>query len=227
VGGALAIDGNSEVSMRLKLVVPGLLLAGFAVILSGCVVFKTPVTGERVSKRKVEVKFKVCESDVSDESGRCGKRGNANEGTTEDPGRVLIGFRVPKGTGTPPQIRSSDGFPIVLKKVISYKRQLNGKAPKHNNQKWYGYRSDVLIGSGDTGGGEATFKVKFKIPKGYDRRNFKVRPVIGVQATDLESPVQCGPDVFDGRNNTGANSQCIDSPAPDQMKNARIPLKKG
>jgi hypothetical protein len=208
-----------------KLVAPGLLLVGAASILAGCVVFKTPVTGERVSKKKVEVKFKVCESDVPGESGRCPKTGNSGEGTDAEPGRVLIGFRVPKGTGAPPQIRSSDGFPIVLKKVISYKRQLNAKAPKHDNQKWYGYRSDVQMGSGDTGGGEATFKVKFKIPKGYDKRNFKVRPVLGVQAQALESPVACGPDVFDG-DMTGANSQCIDSPAPSDMKNARIPLKK-
>jgi hypothetical protein len=211
--------------MRFKLVVPGLLLAGAALILSGCVVFKTPVTGERVSKKKVEVKFKVCESDVSGEAGRCPKTGNSGEGTDAEPGRVLIGFRVPKGTGAPPQIRSSDGFPIVLKKVISYKRQLNAKAPKHNNEKWYGYRSDVQMGSGDTGGGEATFRVKFKIPKGYGKRNFKVRPVLGVQAQALESPVACGPDVFDG-DMTGANSQCIDAPAPSDMKNARIPLKK-
>jgi hypothetical protein len=146
------------------------------------------------------------------------------EGTDEEPGRVLIGFRVPKGTGAPPLIRSSDGFPISLKKVISYKRQLNGKAPKHKNQKWYGYRSDVLVGSGETGGGEATFKVKFKIPRHYDRRNFKVRPVIGLQGLDLDAPVQCGPSVFVGK--TGANSLCIDSPSPSNMKNARIPLKK-
>jgi hypothetical protein len=213
--------------MRLaKLATAGIAFAGLAVILSGCLVFKTPVTGERVGKKKVEVKFKVCESDVAGEAGRCPKTGNSGEGSDEESGRVLIGFRVPKGTGAPPQIRSSDGFPIVLKKVISYKRQLNAKAPKHNNEKWYGYRSDPVVGSGDTGGGEATFKVKFKIPKGYDRRNFKVRPVIGVQAQDLDAPVACGPDVFDGRNHTGANSQCIDSPSPSDMKNARIPLKK-
>jgi hypothetical protein len=125
----------------------------------------------------------------------------------------------------PPLIRSSDGFPISLKKVISYKRELNGKAPTRKNQKWFGYRSDPVIGSGETGGGVATFKVKFKIPRHYDRRNFRVRPVIGVQAQALNSPVACGPDVFDG-DMTGANSQCIDSPSPSNMKNARIPLKK-
>jgi hypothetical protein len=211
--------------MRFKLVVPGLLLAGTAMILSGCVVFKTPVTGERISKKKVEVKFKVCESDVSGEAGRCPKTGNSGEGADEDPGRVLIGFRVPKGTGAPPLIRSSQGFPISLKKVISYKRQLNGKAPKRDNQKWYGYRSEALTGSGETGGGEATFKVKFKLPKGYGKKNFKVRPVIGVQGLDLDAAVDCGPSVFAAK--TGANSLCIDSPAPSDMKNARIPLKKG
>jgi hypothetical protein len=212
--------------MRLvKLAGAGLGLVGAAALLSGCVVFKTPVTGEQISKKKVEVKFKVCESDVSGEAGRCPKTGNSGMGADEESGRVLVGFRVPKGTGAPPLIRSSDGFPIVLKRVISYKRELNGKAPKHNNQKWFGYRSDPIAGSGDTGGGEATFKVKFKIPKGYDRRNFKVRPVLGVQFQALDSPVACGPDVFDG-DITGANSQCIDSPAPSQMKNARIPLNK-
>ena len=75
-----------------------------------------------------------------------------------------------------------------------------------------------------TGPGEATFKVKFKIPRGYDKRNFKIRPVIGVQAFDLDAPVNCGPDVFAEK--TGANALCIDSPAPSQMKNARIALNR-
>jgi hypothetical protein len=212
--------------MRLaKLAVPGLLLAGLAVVFSGCFVFKTPVTGEREGKKKVEIKFKTCESDVSGEAGSCPRGGNSGEGADEDPGRALIGFRVPKGTGAPPQIRSSDGFPIVLKKVISYKRQLNSKAPKNRNQKWFGYRSDVINGSGDTARREATFKVKFKIPRGYDKNNFTVRPVLGVQGLDLQAPVNCGPDAFAAK--TGANAICIDSPSRDDMKNARIRLKKG
>ena len=211
--------------MRLvKLAGAGVLLMGAAAMLTGCVVFKTPVTGERISKKKVEVKFKVCESDVAGEAGRCPMRGNSGEGSDEDPGRLLIGFRVPKGTGAPPEIRSSDGYPISLKRVISYKRQLNGKAPTRNNQKWFGYRSDTQMGSGETGGGEATFKVKFRIPRDYGRNNFTVRPVIGVQGLDLGAPVQCGPSVFAAK--TGANSLCIDSPSPSQMKNARIRLKK-
>ena len=211
--------------MRLvKLAGAGLGLVGAAAMLSGCVVFKTPVTGEQISKKKVEVKFKVCESDLSDEAGKCPKTGNSGQGTSEDSGRVLIGFRVPKGTGAPPLIRSSDGFPISLKRIVSYKRELNRKAPKHENQKYFGYRSDALVGSGDSGGGEATFKVKFKIPRGYDRHNFKVRPVIGVQGLDLDAPVNCGPDAFAAK--TGANSICIDSPPASEMKNARIPLKR-
>jgi hypothetical protein len=211
--------------MRLvKLAGVGLGFVGTAAMLSGCVVFKTPVTGEQISKKKVEVKFKVCESDVSGEAGTCPKTGNSGGGANAEPGRVLIGFRVPKGTGAPPLIRSSDGFPISLKRVISYKRELNRKAPKHNNQKYFGYRSEAIVGSGESGGGEATFKVKFKIPRGYDRRNFKVRPVIGVQGLDLDAPVNCGPDAFAAK--TGANAICIDSPTASQMKNARIPLKR-
>jgi hypothetical protein len=207
-----------------KLAVVPIAFAGLAVVFSGCVVFKTPVTGDQISKRKVEVKFKVCESDVSGEAGTCPKTGNSGEGASDDPGRVLIGFRVPKGTGAPPLIRSSDGFPISLKRVISYKRELNRKAPKHDNFKYFGYRSDVLTGSGDSGGGEATFKVKFKIPRGYDAHNFKVRPVIGAQGLELDAPVNCGPDAFAVK--TGANSICIDSPSASQMKNARIPLHR-
>jgi hypothetical protein len=207
-----------------KFVAVALGFAGLALVLSGCVVFKTPVTGERISAKKVEVKFKACESDVAGEAGTCPKTGNAGEGADDEPGRLLIGFRVPKGTGAPPVIRSSQGFPISLKKVISYKRELNRKAPKHNNFKYFGYRSDAIRGSGDSGGPEATFKVKFRIPKHYGRQNFKVRPVLGLQGLDLDAPVACGPLVFEAK--TGANALCIDSPTPSQMKNVRIPLKK-
>jgi hypothetical protein len=212
--------------MRLsKLVAVALAFAGLAALLSGCLVFKTPVKGKQISQKKVQVKFKICESSAPGESGGCANLGNSGEGAESDESaRPLLGFRVPKGTRLPPQIRSSQDFPIVLRRETSYKQELNAKAPKNANFKYFGYRGDLFAGGGDSRDREATFKVKMRLPKGYDRKNFKVRPVVGAQAVDTGGPVDCGPSVFDAQ--TGANAICIDSPAPGQMKNVRIKLDK-
>ena len=84
--GRVAIAGSASVAL--------------AAVLGGCVVFTAPPTVKQVGKKpKVAVKFEICLSSFNPGSD-CADFGNSNDVFPGDY-RLLLGFRVPKGTKAP------------------------------------------------------------------------------------------------------------------------------
>jgi hypothetical protein len=187
-----------------------------AVIVAGCGVgFKDELAGKQVSKKKVRVSFTLCKED----EGVC-----ATWNSSGSDARVLIGFRVPKGTKPPQEFASTSGLPVHLTRNASYKGELNAKAPKGKKYKWFGYLSDVLdLESED----EAAFEIRMKLPRDFDRKRFKVRPVAGFTPAE-NTEIDCGNDPFDPAEGGGEpNSFCIYAPREDQIgDNLKIKVKK-
>jgi hypothetical protein len=98
--------------MSLQKVSIGSAVVVLVLALSGCVVFKGNVKVKQVGdKPKVEVKFKICNSDGEDAAEpRCPNLGNSDsdgdQGNFAEGEAVLLGFRVPRGTDLPERIRS-------------------------------------------------------------------------------------------------------------------------
>jgi hypothetical protein len=186
-----------------------------ALLLAGCgVAFNGEPAGKQVSKQKVAVEFTLCKED----EGVCDtwSSGGGDE-------RLLIGFRVPKGTKPPQGLSSKSGLSVQLTRSADYKQELNQKAPKGKKYKWFGYISDVLDLTAED---EAGFKVRMKLPKDFRHRRFKVRPVAGFTASDT-TEVDCGDDVFNPEAGGTPTAWCIYAPPPENIgDNLKIKLSK-
>src|SRR5687767_5533804 len=178
------------------------LLLGTA--LSGCVVFQGPVRVKQVGdKPKVQVNFKICNSDDDEGTPPCPDLGNSgaegNEANFSQGEEVLLGFRVPRGTKLPDQIRSrTNGVEGAFTRLATYKRQLNDIAPRPDGYKWFGYsaspRDDVERGNDDERFDLAAFKVRMRVPESVVGKRFKVRPVVGwYDDADTPEGLDCGP----------------------------------
>jgi hypothetical protein len=203
----------------------GLALLAMTAVFSGCVVFDGPITAKQVGKKpKVKVEFTVCRS-----SEGCPRLGNSDSTVQTGTVKLLLGFRVPKGTRAPQTIKplstAAVAGPVpptaaVLRRNQDYKRELGQKAPKGKRFKYFGYESDPFQAEDS---GAADFEVKFKLPKRFERPRFKVRPVVGGISGD--GPFEtCGPDPFELFEETVI---CIDDPSPEAMQSikAKVRLK--
>jgi hypothetical protein len=217
--------------VKLGRVGAGAVLAiSLGLVFGGCVVFQGPVTVKQVGNQpKVAVKFKVCNSDGDAAEPDCPKQGNS--GSDGDPGgsslgeAVLLGFRVPRGTGLPKRIRSlTPGVSGSFKRLPQYTAQLNDIAPHGPRYRWFGYSAspfdDVQQGNDSPRHDLARFKVLMDVPARIVGKRFKVRPVVGwYDDAELEDGLDCGPDPFayysDGNN---GSTICIDSPTPAQTR---------
>jgi hypothetical protein len=219
----------------------GLASLALAAVFSGCVVFQQPPTlKQRGKKPEVVVKFRACMSSDSMDS-TCEATGNSGDYAAGGDFRLLVGFRVPKGTKAPKSFeagtfQTSAGVSgPVLSRNASYKRELNQLAPRNAKKfKYLGYSSapiDVFDDTGDNA--SALFRVKMTVPKDLVGKKFKVLPVLGsYQVSDAQpadDPIDCGADPF-ADDGLPAHSDeiwriCIDAPAQDEFKPLKVKIK--
>ena len=203
----------------LKTFTVGIALALAATLLTGCIVFKGPIRGKQISAHRVQVKFAICAE--LEETGQCYVPGDpmrGNVGETES--KVLLGFRVPKGTGVPRTFESRAGAPF--ERSPTYTSELTARAPSRDSQKWVGYIA-LQPNSEENGPFQARFRVRFRLP-GDPGRAFKYRPVVGAYNGEPFGDVVCGPDMYD--NSKENPTLCIANPNGDRgtRRNLKIPL---
>jgi hypothetical protein len=211
---------------------PGVLalsLAALAAVLSGCVVFDGPITAKQAGKKpKVKVKFTLCRSDPETD---CSDFGNYDDCCDSQDVRILLGFRVPKGTKAPREFATKSidvaqaGVSETFARSPSYKRELNQVAPRGPKFKYFGYESGVIFSDDYEA---ADFKVAFELAKDFKKKRFKVRPVVGfIDVTDeqpADTEIDCGDNPFE-RPDTGGRRICIDSPSPSEFDNIKAKIK--
>jgi hypothetical protein len=226
--------------LRGRVAIAGLASLALAAIFSGCVVFTQPLSvKQRGHKAQVVVKFRACLSEVDS---TCDS-GNSGNFPADGDFRLLVGFRVPKGTKAPQSFEASKfqtnaspgGTAPVLSRNASYKTELNQKAPRNANKfKYLGYSSEPINHPDDTGtSGSALFRVKMTVPKGLVGKRFKVLPVLGsYQVSDAQpasDPIDCGDDPFESNGLGGLGDGewrvCIDAPPQDDFKPLKVKVK--
>lgn len=220
-------------------------MGALALTVSGCV-FKVSPTAEQVGhKPKVRVTFTLCESDAAPPTD-CPNLGNADsdfpDGST---GYLLVAFRVPNGASPPTLLirKRGDYLPKSTRRNPSrfdlfsrYTRQLNRKAPKRDNERWFGYISDVTnpFKGDEEVGLEGTFvtgqrgifvpKRMQRALKNGKRRTFRLSVVTGATIASRSEPAEfnCGPDPFDFNNPDStelSHTICINDPTRRQLRN--------
>jgi hypothetical protein len=219
----------------------GLASLALAAVFSGCVVFQQPPTlKQRGMKPEIVVKFRACMSSTSPDS-TCEDSGNSGDYAADGDFRLLVGFRVPKGTKAPRSCEagtfqtSAGATGPVLSRNASYKRELNQLAPRNAKKfKYLGYSSQPINVFGDTGdNASALFRVRMTVPKDLVGKKFKVLPVLGSYQVSEEQPatdpIDCGADPFDSNGLGGLSDGewrvCIDAPAQDEYKPLKIKVK--
>jgi hypothetical protein len=223
--------------------VAGLASLALAAVFSGCVVFQQPPTlKQRGKKPEIVVKFRACMTSSSPASS-CEDSGNSGNYPADGDFRLLVGFRVPKGTKAPKsfepgtfQTNGTGTTAPVLSRNASYKRELNQKAPRNAKKfKYLGYSSAPITVPEETGSSASgLFRVKMKVPKDLVGKKFKVLPVLGAyQVSDAQpatDPINCGDDPFDSNDLNGLMDGewrvCIDAPAQDGFKPLKIKVKR-
>ena len=209
--------------MRLgKVSVSVLALVALGALVSGCLVIKGQPEAKQIKKDEVRVKIKICASNPDDPADcPAGNKGAVGEesGTL----RVLAGLRVPKGTKVPKKVNANQ-VDLALSKDADYKRDLNQVAPKGNKYKWFGYSG---IGDFTVDSPDARVKFILELPRKFDKKNFKYRPVVGWAQVD--APRDCGanPYEFQGSVIDGDGRICINSPSENEtQKNLKVKIKK-
>ena len=178
----------------------GVALLALAVLITGCVEFVgNPKAKQAGKKPKVDVTFKVCSAGKEDS--KCAASGSG-------PARLLVAFRVPKGTKAPKRFvprRVNGEGEIELVRNPSYSTSLNEKAPRGKQLRWIGYSSDEVTNEELDLADTATFKVRLGVPKRLVGKRFRVTPVIGVaqigEAQPVDAPIVCADNPFDGTGN--------------------------
>ena len=213
-----------------------LALLAAMLLLSGCVVFKGPIkAGQIGDKPKVAVKFTLCNSDSEPDS-TCPGLGNANDAGNGTgilaAERVLLGFRVPKGSRLPKAIRPRGAVVEgAFKRFRPYANELNDKAPTRRGFTWFGY--SAYPGGSDDGNDSfryerARFRIVIRLPRNFDARAFKLRPVAGWWGpTDKDPQFDCGPDPFEPVEAEGDTEViCIDAPSRAAARRSiRVPIR--
>ena len=193
----------------------GIALLALTVVISGCVEFVGEPKARQVAKKpKVDVVFKLCTSGKPNT--KCGVE------ALDPPGRLLVAFRVPKGTKVPKRFKprrvNGEGS-IRLARNPSYSKSLNERLPKPKAFRWIGYSSGEVTKEQLELADKAAFRVRLGVPKRLVGKRFRVTPVVGVaqigEEQPADAPIVCAEDPFEG---TGAtNNQtlmhCIDDPA--------------
>jgi len=229
----------------------GTLVALFvsAVVLGGCVSIQSISSEQQDIVGKLRLTLTVCASGADDGPGGdedhpgCLDTGNSGFQAGKGPGgvqlvtptqtQILLGLRVPVGTGVPPLL-SATPTPappavgtMVLRRNGSYEAALQAAVPAPPGSTWVGYLSDRYPfddGGVDVDAQSAGLTVDLDLPRGDNGGPFvgplAVRPVVGVRAVASfpdDTPVECGDDPFQVQIGSNAPTICIDSPTAVQV----------
>ena len=191
-------------------------LAGVALGLGGCVEFEGPIKGKQISEEKVKIGFRICD----DRTSECNPAPMEMRGPAADETRVLIAVRAPKGTDMPNNF-TPKGVDVVFSGSGSYGSELNDKAPRKDEEKWYGYRSEPINEVAET---EARFRLKLGLPRDAGK-TFKFRPVVGYQDGPPRDSVTCAEDPREPFNDGDTEIVCIDDPTKGRQLRKSIEIK--
>ncbi len=194
-------------------------LALLAVVVSGCVSIKSQSASQRLPGF-VTLRLDLC---VSDRDGStyadCDPGRNTAEGDNgldgddgSGRGQLLVGFRVPVGTGSPSSFVSSDGSATFTRNA-SYSAALQARFAAPVGFRWEGYSStelpfDPILPDDRT----TRLEPEFVLPQGVDGEPyagpFMWRAVVGFRQTgagaaNAGDPVDCSPL---------SGAVCFDSP---------------
>jgi hypothetical protein len=172
----------------------GVTLATAAVVLSGCVVFKSAPSAKQKSG-SVVITVKACASQSSGTpAGSCTNQGNSKFNAASSPAQdqAFLGFRVPTYAKAPSAFVAntgpSSGGPI-LKFAFSksYAGQLQSNAPAPHGQKWVGYWTKYFMYSNSSGQQNFTARPAFGLPKNA-KGKFHYQVVLGGRASGVSTP---------------------------------------
>lgn len=172
------------------------------------------IEGKQTSNGKnVLIKFALCD-DTSPENCQDAETRRARRGEFET--RLLMAFRVPKGTTGPRKIEPTDVEGIRLKPSSSYSAQMNRKAPRRKSERWLGYISNSPDG-GFPDRGE--FKVSLGLPESPGRV-FKYRPAVGYVDGAPSKKVKCNkqPTQSKSDGDPATTYVCVDDPSKAELR---------
>jgi hypothetical protein len=223
--------------MRRRVAPISALALAAALALSGCVVFTGGVSGVQQDLiGKLRLTLTICASgrddgpqppppDETEDHPGCPDAGDSGQFADDGTGQVMLGFRVPTGTGVPSTIAATPApappasGPLTFRRNASYASELQRAFPAAAGFQWVGYMSDPYAfsdGADDVPAQSAQVTVDLTLPRGADGGPFigpfRVRPVVGARAVDADQPasrpVFCGnPDLLP------VGIVCVDSPA--------------
>jgi hypothetical protein len=207
-----------------------LLLAAAAALLmltlGGCLAFEGATTATTQPLGPVVVRTAVCGSDAKAPATRgCADDGNSNTDADEIipeggfPMQVLLGYRVPAGTGAPAAFTAEL---LTFTRNPTYASELQRHAPAAAGSEWVGYASNAFNYDPRNSAQDIRFvaEVPFELPRSPDGAPFggpfRYRPVVGVRfvGNDPASPVRCGANLFAI---DPLNGVCVDSPSPNAV----------
>jgi hypothetical protein len=217
-------------------------LATCATLLAGCVSIQSITSDQQDIVGKLRLTLTICASGANDvpdppeDHPGCLDTGNSDDTAYAFPGptgevELLIGFRVPVGTGAPATITATPApappasGTITARRSASYEAALQAAMPAPAGSVWVGYLSDPYFfddGADGVAAQSAQVAIDFALPPTADGGPFvgpfAVRPVVGsrqVNASYLAGrPVDCGPDAF--ATDFGTQTICVDSPTAIQ-----------
>jgi hypothetical protein len=217
-------------------------LSASAVLLGGCVSIQSITSEQQDVVGKLRLTLTVCASGFNDgddpdpeneDHPGCFDQGNSNQSAFGSPAQLLLGLRVPVGTGVPETIVTAPptpappaSGPITLRRSASYEAELQAAAPAAAGFVWVGYLSDPYAfddGADDVPAQSTQVDVDLALPRPSDGGPFvgplAVRPVVGSRLVNASypatDPVECGANAF--QISGPDNGVCIDSPTPAQI----------
>lgn len=211
------------------------------VALGGCVSIQSISSEQQDIVGKLRLTLMVCASGFDDGDGPpdanedhpgCFDQGNSSTSAFGDPAQLLLGMRVPVGTGVPETISTTPtpappaSGTIVLRRSTSYESELQAAAPAAAGSVWVGYLSDPYAfddGPDETVAQSSQVVVDLALPPTADGGPFvgpiAVRPVVGSRLVNASypasDPVECGTNAF--QISAADNGVCVDSPSAAQV----------
>lgn len=209
-----------------------------AMVLGGCVSIQSVSSEQQDIVGKLRLTLTVCASAADDGPGDgedhpgCLDKGNSNLAADGSPAQLLLGLRVPMGTGVPDTISTTPApappasGTITLRRSSSYEAELQAAAPAAAGSLWVGYLSDPYVfddGANGVPAQSSQVVVDLTLPPTADGGPFvgplALRPVVGSRLVNASlpagRPVDCGTNAF--RPSSAGNGICIDSPTAVQV----------
>src|SRR4051812_13886465 len=194
-----------------------------ALVLSGCV----QITGQQQAQTgtigNVVLTTTFCES--SGTAACPAGESNSGKGAEQQPGQLLVAYRVPAAALPPAQVVAEYLSPQIgstaLSRSASYSAQLQQKAPAISGEKWVGYISPLVPISDQHQDARFTVRAEFGLGRGPRGEPFagpfSYRVVGGARwdTADGSEPVDCNSDVTqlqDDSGTTGLQTYCVDTP---------------